>query len=116
MHPERCMESRIYNTIDLGRDDELGLAQLEVSVPISRRWSESLLSDESIDGARRQRAVLDLNERIFNRCCRDRCFLAVHQRHGVDPFEAVLIDPLLPKDFLSKRYPLMRARLAEIRR
>ncbi len=33
MHPERCMESRIYNTAELGRDDELGLAQLEVSIP-----------------------------------------------------------------------------------
>lgn len=116
MHPERCMESRIYNTIDLGRDDELGIAQLKVSVPIARRWSESLLADESIDEARRQRAVLDLNERIFALCCRDRCFLAVLKRHGVDPFEAVLADPLLPEGFLSKRYPQMRARLAEIRR
>ncbi len=115
MHPERCMESRVYNTIDLGRDDELGLAQLEASVPIARHWSKSLLNDQSIEEARRQRAVLDLNERIYALCCRDRCFLAVLQRHGVDPFEAVLADPLLPEDFLSKRYPQMQARLAEIR-
>jgi hypothetical protein len=32
MHPERCMESRIYNTIELQRVDPLGLDQLRVSV------------------------------------------------------------------------------------
>lgn len=116
MHPERCMESRIYNTIELGRDDELGLAQLRVSVPIARRWSQSLLEDRTIEKRGRQRAVLDLNERIFKLCCEDRCFLAVHGRHGVDPFEAVLADPRLPEDFLTKRYPQMRERLAAIRR
>jgi len=115
MHPERCMESRIYNTIDLGRDDELGLSQLEVSVPVTRRWSQSLLEDRTIEERRRQRAVLDLNERIFQLCSEDRCFLAIHRRYGVDPFEAVLADPRLPEDFLTKRYSQMRERLAEIR-
>ena len=85
-------------------------------MPIARRWSKSLLTDESIEEARRQRAVLDLNERIFALCCRGPLFLAVLQRHGIDPFEAVLADPLLPEGFLSKRYPQMRARLADIRR
>jgi hypothetical protein len=116
MHPERCMESRIYNTIELGRDDEFGLAQLKVSVPIARQWSQGILEDERIQERRRQRAVLDLNERIFDLCSRDRCFLAVHSRYDIDPFEAVLVDPRLPEDFLSKRYPQMQERLAEVRR
>lgn len=116
MHPERCMESRIYNTIELGRDDEFGLAQLQVSVPIARRWSQGILEDERIEERRRQRAVLDLNERIFDLCCRDRCFLAVHRQYSVDAFEAVLVDSRLPEAFLSKRYPQMRKRLDEIRR
>jgi len=115
MHPERCMESRIYNTIELRRDDELGLGQLEVSVPVARRWSRSLLEDEAIEERRRQRAVLDLNERIFKLCCEDRCFLAVKSRHGVDPFGAVLADPRLPDGFLAKRYPQMQEKLASIR-
>ncbi len=116
MHPERCMESRIYNTIDLGRDDELGLDQLRVSVPIARGWSESLLGDEAVEESRRQRAVLSLNERIFEKCCKNRCFLAVHRKYGLDPFDAVLNDPRLPSGFGSKRYPQMRDRLATIRR
>lgn len=115
MHPERCMESRIYNTIDLGRDDDLGLAQLEVSVPIARRWSQVLLEDETIEERRRQRAVLDLNEHIFKLCSEDRRFLAVRRRYGVDPFAAVLTDPRLPEAFSTKRYPQMRERLAAIR-
>ena len=115
MHPERCMESRIHNTIDLGRDDELGLSQLEVSVPIARRWSLSLLDDETLGERRRLRAVLDLNERIFKLCSEDRCFLAVYRRYAIDPFAAVLADPRLPEDFLTKRYPQMRERLAAIR-
>lgn len=115
MHPERCMESRIYNTIELRRDDELGLGQLEVSVPVARRWSQSLLEDETIEERRRQRAVLDLNERIFKLCREDRCFLAVKSRHGVDPFEAVLADSRLPDEFMARRYPQMQEKLASIR-
>jgi hypothetical protein len=80
------MESRIYNTIELQRVDQLGLDQLRVSVPIARRWSEAILSDEALDHERRPRAVLTLNERIFDRCCDDRCFRAVYDRYGIDPF------------------------------
>lgn len=115
MHPERCMESRIYNTIELGRDDELGLDQLRVSVPIAKRWSQSILGNESIEESRRHRAVLDLNERIFRKCCHDHCFRDIHQRHGIDPFEAVLEDPRLPGEFRERRYPQMRDRLENIR-
>jgi hypothetical protein len=115
MHPERCMESRVYNTIDLGRDDSLGLNQLKVSIPIARRWSESLLNDGSIAERDRQRAVLDLNERIFKKASEDRCFLEVYRRFGIDPFAAVLDDGRLPQGFGSKRYPQMQQRLAAIR-
>jgi hypothetical protein len=110
------MESRIYNTIELGRDDELGLAQLDVSIPVSRRWSQALLEDETIEERRRQRAVLELNERIFRLCCEDRCFLDVYARHGVDPFDAVLVDERLPEQFGARRYPQMQQRLETLRR
>jgi hypothetical protein len=115
MHPERCMESRIYNTIELGRNDESGLGQLKVSIPVARRWSESLLEDEMIAGHERQRAVLKLNERIFKLCCDDRCFQAVRRKYDLDPFDAVLADERLPSEFNAKRYPQMRERLASIR-
>jgi hypothetical protein len=115
MHPERCMESRVYNTIELARDDSLGLDQLEVSIPIARRWSESLLDDESIEERDRQRAVLRLNERVFKKASEDRCFLKVYRRFAIDPFAAVLDDDRLPEGFRAKRYPQMQQRLAEIR-
>jgi hypothetical protein len=115
LHPERCMESRIYNTIELQRDDQLGLGQLQVSVPIARRWSEVILGDETLDPARRVRAVLNLNERIFEKCCDDPCFRAVYDRYGLDPFRAVLLDPRLPQAFRERRYPQMVSRLESIR-
>jgi hypothetical protein len=115
MHPERCMESRIYNTIELDRTDEIGMAQLRVSVPITRHWSKALLEDPALDEQIRERSVLNLNERIFEKCCEDQCFLAVHQRYEVDPFEAVLDDARLPEGFRTKRYPQMRERLETTR-
>lgn len=115
MHPERCMESRIYNTIELQRVDPLGLDQLRVSVPIARRWSEAILGDDTLNPGQGVRAVLSLNERIFERCCDDRCFRAVYERHGIDPFHAVLQDPRLPQAFQDRRYPQMLQRLESIR-
>jgi hypothetical protein len=115
MHPERCMESRVYNAIELGRDDELGLDQLRVSVPIARRWSQSILENDAIDDQEGVRAVLKLNERIFEKCCDDYCFQAVYKRFGVDPFAAVLEDPRLPAGFREKRYPQMRDKIAKVR-
>jgi hypothetical protein len=58
---------------------------------------------------------LTLNERIFHRCCDDRCFRDVYDRHGVDPFQAVLLDPRLPQAFQDKRYPQIAGRLESIR-
>jgi hypothetical protein len=115
MHPERCMESRIYNTIELQRVDPLGLDQLRVSVPIARCWSEAILDDDALDSDQGVRAVLNLNERIFEKCSDDRCFRAVYERHGIDPFHAVLQDPRLPQAFQDKRYPQMVNRLERIR-
>ncbi len=115
MHPERCMESRIYNTIELQRVDPLGLDQLRVSVPIARRWSQAILDDGTLDPGQGVRAVLNLNERIFEKCCDDWCFKAVYERHGIDPFHAVLRDPRLPRAFEERRYPQMLQRLESIR-
>jgi hypothetical protein len=115
MHPERCMESRIYNTIELQRVDPLGLDQLRVSVPVARRWSEAILDDGALDAGQGVRAVLSLNERVFEKCCDDWCFRAVYERHGIDPFHAVLQDARLPQAFQDRRYPQMARRLANIR-
>jgi hypothetical protein len=115
MHPERCMESRVVNTAPpLRKDDELAIRQLETSVICARLWSGFLLDSDEFPEEERVRAVLNLNERIFRRCMHDRRFRDV-LGHGVDPFEAVLLDPRLPERFRETRYRQMQVMLAERR-
>lgn len=115
MHPERSMESRVANVIELRRTGQISLSQLRVSIDTAREWSREILGDKSVGPCVRQRAVLDLNERIFRKCRSDHAFRAVHKRHGIDPFDAVLVDDRLPKRFRELRYPQMVAALDERR-
>jgi hypothetical protein len=107
MHPERCMESRICNVMDLGQSGPIAMEQLRQSITCTREYSKRILQLRSIEKKDRIRAVLRLNERIFRRCHRDRRFRDIVLDHGVDPFEAVLLDSRLPADFQSKRHPQM---------
>jgi hypothetical protein len=115
MHPERSMESRVYNVVELRRTGSISLDQLNVSIDSAREWSRVLLGDSSLPARERRRAVLRLNERIFRKCRSDRSFRAVYRRHQVDPFEAVLVDERLPKEFHERRHPQMLAGLAQVR-
>jgi hypothetical protein len=117
MHPERCMESRVYNVQILRRDDDHAMGQLSASIVIAREWSRFLLGDDSRPERDRVRAVLRLNERIFRKCLRDLHFRGLFIERGIDPFEAVLSDDdRLPAPFRERRYPQMRERLSERRR
>lgn len=108
MHPERVMESRIYNVQILRHDDDHAIAQLRASIAIAREWSRLLLGDESIPESDRVRAVLRLNERIFRRCLDDLHFRALYRDRAIDPFAAVLEDDArLPDAFRQTRYPQM---------
>lgn len=107
MHPERCMESRIYNVIDFKQSGPIALDQLRRSVICAREYSRSLLDARSVPRAERVRAVLNLNERIFKKCVNDRRFRDVALDYDVDPFEAVLLDDRLPSEFRERRYPQM---------
>jgi hypothetical protein len=111
MHPERSMESRVHNVVELRRTGSISMSQLEVSIDTAREWSRRILGDDSLGLRTRQRAVLDLNERIFRKCRSDNSFKALYRRHGTDPFEAVLVDDRLPKQFNETRYPQMVAAL-----
>jgi hypothetical protein len=114
MHPERCMESRIYNAQILRKTDELAMRQLAVSVVCAREWSRYLLDDDF--SQKRARAVLRINERIFRKCLRDMHFRATELTLGIDPFEAVLVEhPALPAQFRERRYPQMQERLEDRR-
>jgi hypothetical protein len=117
LHPERCMESRIYNVEALGKTGKLGLRQLRVSVVCAREWSRYLLDSNDIPQSERVRAVRKLNERIFRKCLNDQRFRHAYINHHVDPFEAVLVDhPLLPDRMRDTRYPQMQAQLEDQRR
>lgn len=110
MHPERCMESRIYNAQILHKTDELAMRQLVVSIVCAREWSRYLLDDDS--SPERIRAVLRINERIFRKCLRDMHFRAAELTLRIDPFEAVLVEhPVLPVQFREMRYPQMREQI-----
>ncbi len=115
MHPERRMESRIYNADLLGKTQPLARRQLDASILCARVWSRVLIAEAP---AEREpvRAVLRLNERVFRKCLRDRSFRNVLLDLDVDPFAAVLVDDdRLPDRFRSVRYPQMVERLTEQR-
>jgi hypothetical protein len=114
MHPERCMESRVINTVELHKTAPLAIRQLATSVTCAREWSRYILDSDELPEEPRVRAVLNLNERIFKRCHKDGRFRVVLHGHGIDPFDAVLPDhPRLPEGFREHRYPQMQALLVE---
>ena len=116
MHPERCMESRVYNVVDLRQAGRIAMDQLRRSVVCAKEFSRFLLTDRSVPEAERVRAVLRLNERIYRKCLKDRAFRQVVFDHDVDPFDAVLVDDRLPERFREKRYPQMVEQIADRRR
>ena len=117
MHPERCMESCVYNVQILRRNDALSMRKLAASIACAHSWSRRLLADDSLDERDRVRAVLRLNERIFRKCLRDLQFLGIYRDHGVDPFDAVLADDeRLPDAFRQRRFTQMRNQLEQRRK
>lgn len=114
MHPERLMESRVRNVIGLKTTGSLALAQARASVGCTRGFARLLLEDDDLDAAEARRHVLKLNERVFRFALRDRSARRIVREHGIDPFEAVLVDPRLGAAFVERRYPQMRARLSKL--
>lgn len=113
MHPERCMESRIYNVMELRQRGSIAMDQLRRSVICAREHSRYLLHGQGPRRRERTRAVLKLNERIFRRCLSDQRFRDVYLEFDVNPFEAVVAEDGLPKEFLDRRYRQMVERLEE---
>jgi hypothetical protein len=117
MHPVDCLESRVHNVVGLADayDTPHGRRQLRAAVVCAREALKDILDTPASDDFDPERAVLDLNERIFNLCLRDRHGRMVHARTGIDPFDAVLADPRLGERFIKTRFPQVRARLAALR-
>jgi hypothetical protein len=100
MHPVLCLESRVHNCLDFAEyQTPEGYSQARAATICAREFLRDALDTGEI------RAVLRLNERIYN---------VAHERakgcakHGLRPFDAVLVDPRLPEEFLTLRYPGMR--------
>lgn len=112
MHPERCMESRVVNAVELRKTQPLALRQLRGSIICARLWSRVILDADDVPEEQRVRAVLRLNERVFRKCLHDRRFRDVVLDHDIDPFDAVLVDdPRLPDRLRVRRHPQMRQQL-----
>jgi hypothetical protein len=118
MHPIASMESRVHNVVGLAHtyDTPHGRKQLRASVVCAREALKDLLDTPAAEGFDPVRTVLDLNERIFDLCLHDHHGRVVHQRTGIDPFDAVFVDPRLGERFVATRYPQVRARLAAARK
>jgi hypothetical protein len=112
MDPVACMESRVHNVAGLpAQYDTLhGRKQLRASVSCARESLKDVLDIPAGGGFEPVRATLDLNERIFSLCCHRHGQL-VQQRTGIDPFNAVLVDPRLGEKFVERRWPQMQRHL-----
>lgn len=115
MHPIHNLESRTHNVAGLPDqyNNPLGLTQLRTSIVCARAFLRTILDSEEPNGVRH---VLNLNTRIFKFAAYDTHALAVHRDHGIDVFEALLVDQRLPEKFRDKGYPLWVDRLAKERR
>lgn len=111
MHPERCMESRVHNSVLANKQTDLAWRQLRASILCARAFSQLLLDER---GEAAVRDVLKLNERIFHFAQEDRCSKLASDR-GIEAFDAVLDDERLPEKFRTVRLPQMRERIRSLR-
>ncbi len=111
MHPERCMESRVYNSVLANKQTDLAWRQLRASILCARAFSELLLDER---GKAAVRDVLKLNERVFRFAQADGCVRLALDR-GIEVFDAVLEDERLPDEFRMIRLPQMQDRIRALR-
>ena len=111
MHPERCMESRVHNSVLENKQTDLAWRQLRASILCARAFSQLLLDER---GEAAIRDVLKLNERIFRFAQEDRCSKLAMERR-IEAFDAVLDDERLPEKFRTVRLPQMRERIRSLR-
>lgn len=111
MHPERCMESRVHNSVLANKQTDLAWRQLRASILCARAFSQLLLDER---GEAAVRDVLKLNERIFRFAQEDRCSKLASDR-GIEAFDAVLEDERLPEKFRTVRLSQMRERIRSLR-
>lgn len=108
MAPVLCLQSRVYNVMSLQRGEPLSLDQLRASIACTRAYSRELL--DALPGRDGIKEVLAINERIARMAHREGDWVGLPSRHsGIDPFDAVLLDPRLPAGFRDRRHPQLKA-------
>jgi hypothetical protein len=120
MHPVDLMESRVHNVVGLHHDDADSLKQLRASIIAAHEFLADLLDRAAGDkdggeSKKLKRAVLKLNERIFDFCTGNLHGKQIQGKYGVEPFDAILADPRLPSRFIEERLPQMQKKVAEVR-
>jgi hypothetical protein len=111
MHPERCMESRVHNSVLANKQTDLAWRQLRASILCARAFSQLLLDER---GKAAVRDVLKLNERIFSFAQGERCSRLASDRR-IEVFDAVFVDERLPEKFRTTRLPQMQERIRTLR-
>jgi hypothetical protein len=111
MHPERCMESRVHNSVLSNKQTDLAWRQLRASILCARAFSQLLLDER---GETAVRDVLKLNERIFRLAQEDRSSKLASDQ-DIETFDAVLDDDRLPEQFRTVRLPQMQDRIRTLR-
>jgi hypothetical protein len=111
MHPERCMQSRVHNSVLANKQTDLAWRQLRASILCARAFSQLLLDER---GEAAVRDVLNLNERIFRFAQEDRSARLALER-DIEVFDAVLDDERLPEKFRTVRLAQMSERIHALR-
>lgn len=116
MHPLHVLESRICNASLPSKQTDLAWRQLRAAIECARAFHLALLdlaADDELDAT--VRSVLNYNERVFRLATRSTRSVRDIVAQGIEVFDAVLVDERLPRLFLERRLPQMRAAVAERR-
>lgn len=115
MHPLHVLESRICNASLPAKQTDLAWRQLRAAIECARAFHAALLdlAEHEVDAT--VRSVLNYNERVFHLATDSDQSRREIVAQGIEIFDAVLIDDRLPRLFLERRLPQMRAALTAIR-
>ncbi len=116
MHPLHVLESRICNASLPSKQTDLAWRQLRAAIECARAFHVALLdlaAEEDLEATIRR--ALNYNEHVFRLATNNRQGRNEIAAQGVEVFDAVLIDDRLPRLFLERRLPQMKAAVAAIR-
>jgi hypothetical protein len=107
MHPEQCLQSRLYNVAHLGYHHAHGLNQLGAAILCAREFAR-----EDYTTAK---DLLKFNERIIA-MARWGDGVLVYVRHGIDVMTAIVDADDLPAKFRTVRLPYAKAAVERARK